>query len=124
MQRDLLLPLDYPLPSRSSIKNGGRIKPRLHIRDNIIHLRCRPGELYLGALTTQGQLTFFVYVDARVYDVDIVHDWMENIRAATLHYFDIDASEGRAARRDSGYNTSQADVHASLGEGGYLRARL
>ncbi|KAL5526131.1 hypothetical protein ACEPAG_7469 [Sanghuangporus baumii] len=85
--RDLLLPLHYPLSSASSAKDDARLSPRLHIRDNIIHLRCRPGELYLGALTTQEQLTFFVYVDARVYDLNIVQDWLEDVRAGTLHYF-------------------------------------
>ncbi|KAL5485657.1 hypothetical protein ACEPAI_6698 [Sanghuangporus weigelae] len=85
--RDLLLPLHYPLSSTSSARDSAQVRPRLHIRDNIIHLRCRPGELYLGALAMQEQLTFFVYVDARVYDLNIVQDWLEDVRAGTLHYF-------------------------------------
>lgn len=49
-------------------------------------LRCRPGELYLGAQTYHDQLLFFVHWDENVYEKDLVSDWLENVSQATYWY--------------------------------------
>ncbi|KAL5503782.1 hypothetical protein ACEPAH_7853 [Sanghuangporus vaninii] len=120
--RDSLLPLHYPLSSTSCAKDNAQVSPRLHIRDNIIHLRCRPGELYLGALTTQEQLTFFVYVDARVYDLNIVQDWLEDVRAGTLHYFGDGALD--VTETKSWNMSAAAGANANLGNDRPMLAKL
>ncbi|EJD06369.1 uncharacterized protein FOMMEDRAFT_165197 [Fomitiporia mediterranea MF3/22] len=81
--RDALFPLVYPLPSLSVAQSQ---PARLWVRDTEIYLRCRPGELYLGAFTSCGDLKFVTFVDANVYDPDIVQEWMEDVKAATVYY--------------------------------------
>ncbi|EJD06372.1 uncharacterized protein FOMMEDRAFT_165199 [Fomitiporia mediterranea MF3/22] len=82
--RDAIFPLEYAFGSGSAHLTSS--SGRLHVRDSVVHLRCRPGELYLGALTTRGELTFFAYTDTNIYDPALVREWMEDVRAATVHY--------------------------------------
>ncbi|KAL5494922.1 hypothetical protein ACEPAI_384 [Sanghuangporus weigelae] len=77
--RDAVLPYDYPY-------NMSTPRPRLHIVDAKRHLRCRPSELYLGAITQRKQLMLFTCVDLNAYEEDIVKEWLEEIRSAAIHY--------------------------------------
>ena len=80
-QRDLILSYEYPL------QNTQESPPvRLRIADYLIHLRCRPSELYLGALTMRGQMQFFSYSDANIYDPLIVKEWMDEVCNAAMYY--------------------------------------
>lgn len=83
--RDAILPYEYPIQTTSG-SNPARLPVRLRITDYIIHLRCRPSELYLGALTMRGQLQFFSYSDTNTYDPLIVEGWMEEVCNAAIHY--------------------------------------
>lgn len=106
---DTMLPSDYPLPSAHSLSplnplplplNAGRIldpphplpedvmhpTPVIHLRSMTINLRCRPGELYLGARTFKGSLTFFLFYDRNVFASNVVKEWMKEVRAATNWY--------------------------------------
>ena len=58
----------------------------LSIVTDILHLRCRPSELYLGAVTSRGKLMFFLYWDSNIYSDDLVREWAEEVRAAAVHY--------------------------------------
>lgn len=76
-QRDKLIPLEYPIASGP---------PRLRIVNYDSALRCRPTELYLGAVTSHGQLELFAHYDANVFEEEVVQEWVEEVRAATVHY--------------------------------------
>ncbi|KAJ7581242.1 hypothetical protein C8J56DRAFT_1168772 [Mycena floridula] len=75
-KRDGFLPLEYPIQ--------GSLKLRLLSAD--VHLRCRPGEVYLGALTMRRQLQLIVYWDANVYSYDIIGLWHKEVKKAVEHY--------------------------------------
>lgn len=84
LQRDHLIPHDYPYPLPLS---PGAAAPPVRFRLKITHdLRCRPGELYLGASTTRGQLSFFSHIDANSFDPGMVLEWMEEVKDAALFY--------------------------------------
>ena len=51
-------------------------------------LRCRPAELYLGAIMVQQRMVLFVYWDGNVYDETVVKTWMEEVQAATIHFLE------------------------------------
>ncbi|KAF5373659.1 hypothetical protein D9758_000627 [Tetrapyrgos nigripes] len=74
---DLLLPRDYPAGSGES---------QLHIHYSATHLRCRPGELYLGAATSRQQLRLNIYWDLNVYDKALVEEWFFDVKDAVRHY--------------------------------------
>ena len=61
---------------------------RLHMRHTSHHLRCRPDDLYLGALTSRGELEFFCHVDVSTFDEELVRDWLEEVKNATVAYLD------------------------------------
>ncbi|GJE91990.1 hypothetical protein PsYK624_081430 [Phanerochaete sordida] len=80
--RDALMPEAYPLPGA-----GAPPEPvRLRLHGAAHDLRCRMGELYLGALTWRGRLQFFAAFDARTYDEALVRAWTEEVRGATLAF--------------------------------------
>jgi len=78
--RDLLIPDEYPIQSQD---HSG---PTVRFERQKGHLRCRPAELYLGALMRHKKLEFFVYYDGNVFDERIVRLWVDEAKAATLHY--------------------------------------
>ncbi len=49
-------------------------------------LRCSPAEIYLGGLTRHKELEYVACYDGNVYDEKIVQLWMDEAKAATLHY--------------------------------------
>ncbi|KAL5535827.1 hypothetical protein ACEPAF_3921 [Sanghuangporus sanghuang] len=85
--RDAVLPYDYPYNVNVQYSfNISTPRPRLHIVDAKRHLRCRPSELYLGAITQRKQLMLFSCVDLNAYEEDIVKEWLEETRSAAIHY--------------------------------------
>lgn len=89
LQRDHLLPVGYPYTSPKESTAPARLRL---LRTNS-DLRCRPGELYLGAVTSRGHLSVFSCVDANTYDMNIVMEWMEEVREAVLFYLGRDDAE-------------------------------
>ncbi|EJD03599.1 uncharacterized protein FOMMEDRAFT_105696 [Fomitiporia mediterranea MF3/22] len=89
--RDLILPRDYPI--RKTPHDRDYPKPLLHILNSTVHLRCRPSELYLGALMSKRRIAFISYADINTYDEDDVKEWVEGVREACVHYL---GTEGRA----------------------------
>ncbi|KAH7886821.1 hypothetical protein F5I97DRAFT_1808183 [Phlebopus sp. FC_14] len=111
---DPLVPLEYPLPpthflsplcssqhpgragytcsacssplSPSSGKAFQMPTPTLQVVYWRTHLHTRPGELYLGASQCHSRLQYNVFFDANVFDEDVIREWMEEVRAATLWY--------------------------------------
>lgn len=80
-QSDHLMPLGYPLSGQ-----GQEHLPRLHVLSSIVRLRCRPGELYLGASSSRKQLHLTIDYDGNVYESDIVQEWLEEVKTATKIY--------------------------------------
>lgn len=105
---DHMFPLDYPLlvchplsplsPSPHPHRAGYPVSPvpedvirtcdtaRLHVECWHTHFRSRPGELYVGAVTSGKQLQYFTFYDENVYGADIVQELMGEIKEATLWY--------------------------------------
>lgn len=81
--RDHLLPREYPLPRGDM---APALSPRLRLLSAAHSLRCRPGELYLGASTSQGQMSIFTCIDANTWDPQLVLEWMEEVKDAALFY--------------------------------------
>lgn len=79
MQRDALIPTEFPLKAG---KEGARLRLRTVYHD----LRVCTSELYLGALTSKKQLTFFSCVDLNTFDEDLVCEWTEEVKEAALYY--------------------------------------
>lgn len=49
-------------------------------------LRCRPTELYLGSITKDNQLGFWVSWDENVYEETMVKEWLSEFKAAAEWY--------------------------------------
>ena len=81
MQRDLIIPREYAAPSAPP---GSA--PTLRLRAVRHLLRCRTGELYLGASTSRGMLSFFCCFDAGAYEDALVREWMAEVRDAALFF--------------------------------------
>lgn len=77
LQRDGVIPREYLSPE-------GKPMMTLHYASHL--LRCRPGELYLGASTSRGQLGFFCCVDISTHDIHLVEEWMEEVKQAALYF--------------------------------------
>jgi hypothetical protein len=58
----------------------------VQIASRKLHLRCRPGELYLGANTTQGQMQIVVFFDEHVYENAVAQEWLGEVRDAAVWY--------------------------------------
>lgn len=60
-------------------------------------LHCRPGELYCGASTDKdftstarpgkNVMAFYAFFDENVYEKELVHEWIDEVRNAAEHYF-------------------------------------
>ncbi|KAF5358407.1 hypothetical protein D9756_001501 [Leucocoprinus leucothites] len=74
---DGLYPEFYPLSGS---------KPVLRHVSTSVGLHTRPRELYLGAASGRGQLRINVYYDTKVYDADLVKEWLAEVKAAIQHY--------------------------------------
>jgi len=68
---DGLLPADYP---------------GLRLERDMTRLRCRPGELYLGARTQYGQMHIHVFFDGNVVEEDVAREWMDEVEMALEYY--------------------------------------
>jgi hypothetical protein len=62
----------------------------------MLHLRCRPSELYLGALTSRGALRFFCYADINVYEEATVREWVQEVADAAVAYLGDGVLDGQA----------------------------
>ena len=60
--------------------------PVIRVLEEMTHLRCRPGEFYMGATMTRKRLGFFCYFDENMFSQTIVREWAEDVRRAALHY--------------------------------------
>ena len=49
-------------------------------------LHTRPAELYLGALSSRGRLSMYVFYDGNVYEEEVVSEWLDEVRGAVLWY--------------------------------------
>ena len=43
------------------------------------HLHVRPAYFYLGAITTQGRLSFLLSWDGNVFDQSLIRDWFKEV---------------------------------------------
>lgn len=68
-------------------------------------LRCRPGELYLGAYTTRQRVKIFVFWDGNVYDREMVCEWITGVKEAFEWYLGQDEGET---------NSKGAEVYSKL----------
>ncbi|KAF8651476.1 hypothetical protein AX16_004775 [Volvariella volvacea WC 439] len=75
-----LLPHSYPSHEQHSAN------PVIQLLHAPTYLHCRPSELYLGAMTFQGQLELFIFWDRNVFDEAIVKEWLEEVRQAVGFY--------------------------------------
>ncbi|KAG5635532.1 hypothetical protein H0H81_010944 [Sphagnurus paluster] len=80
---DKLIPSHYPLATEGEEE---RTVPQLLLHKTQTRLHCRPAELYLGASTKRQQLHIHVFWDMNVYDEDVVKEWLEEVREATVVY--------------------------------------
>ncbi|KAF9076916.1 hypothetical protein BDP27DRAFT_1312824 [Rhodocollybia butyracea] len=76
---DHLVPPYYPRTSPSA----SQTRSTLHLIKSVTRLRCRPTELYLGAVTARGQLRLNVFWDENVYRREVVEEWLDEVRRAT-----------------------------------------
>ena len=51
-----------------------------------MHLYTHPAELYLGALTSRGELCMFIYYDRNVYEDEVVKEWSDEVKGAVMWY--------------------------------------
>lgn len=64
--------------------------PILHLLSSDLRLRCRPGELYLGASTFHSQLCLKFFWDGNVFDGATVKEWLDEVREAAIWYLGQD----------------------------------
>ncbi|KAK0463978.1 uncharacterized protein EV420DRAFT_1638899 [Desarmillaria tabescens] len=74
---DKLLPREFPV---------GGTSPRIYLRCSGLRLRCRPGEIYLGASTFRNELELVVYWDNNVTDRAIIEEWLQEVKNAASYY--------------------------------------
>ncbi|KAF8892521.1 hypothetical protein BD779DRAFT_1389516, partial [Infundibulicybe gibba] len=77
-QVDQLIPRAYPLSNKT--------EPFVHLELSGVILRCRPGELYLGASTSRKQLHMSIFWDKNVYEEGVVDEWLHEVRSAAETY--------------------------------------
>ncbi|KAJ7066375.1 hypothetical protein C8F01DRAFT_699069 [Mycena amicta] len=75
---DHILPLTYP--------QGQEQEHTVERLSSDMHLRCRPGELYFGAKTSQGVTEFWVFYDSNTYEDAVVREWLDEIHGAVEYY--------------------------------------
>lgn len=114
-QMDSILPLEYPIPAsnhlspRSTALHSAKAgiipylevitsdkiseqlprpnaKPLLHLVSSDLRLRCRPGEIYLGAFTANGQLHLKFFWDGNVFDDATVREWLDEVKDSAVWY--------------------------------------
>lgn len=66
------------------------MSPVLHLHGLNTRLRCRPTELYLGASTSRRRLALTVQSDANVFEDEIIAEWLDEVKKATLFYLGKD----------------------------------
>ena len=59
-------------------------------------LHARSEELYLGALTSRGQLNMYIFYDGNVYEEGVAREWLDEVREAVLWYL----GQTHPSRRD------------------------
>ncbi|KAK0503445.1 hypothetical protein EDD18DRAFT_1064752 [Armillaria luteobubalina] len=60
--------------------------PKIYLRCSGIRLRCRPGEIYLGASTFRNELELVVYWDNNVTEKAIIEEWLQEVKMAASYY--------------------------------------
>ncbi|KAK0463954.1 uncharacterized protein EV420DRAFT_1116955 [Desarmillaria tabescens] len=78
--------VDKLLPHEFSDPVSGKTS-RIHLRCSGVRLRCRPGEIYLGASTFRNELGLVVYWDNNVTDKTVIEEWLQEVKRATSYYF-------------------------------------
>ncbi|KAH7909778.1 hypothetical protein BJ138DRAFT_187093 [Hygrophoropsis aurantiaca] len=147
---DSLVPVNYPLPpthplsplspkhhphragylpvapssaTNSSEQTTTPAPPRLHVEYWRTHLHARFGELYLGASTSRKELQYFVFYDGNVFEQEVVKEWLDEVRDATMWYLGRPANLNGAGGVDSGAD-SEGDNRGIAGLGGRARSKL
>lgn len=86
-QIDAILPTHYPLASaQASPQEGPEAQHSLVLLSSDLRLRCRPGELYLGASTSNNKLHLKFFWDGNVFDDESVKEWLREVRDAVVWY--------------------------------------
>lgn len=60
--------------------------PRIVVENTMTHLHVYPGELYLNALTSRGQLEMYCFYDSYVYEEGMIKERLDEVREAVLWY--------------------------------------
>lgn len=91
---DRILPSHYPLDPENPINSSRKesdtsqrtIHPTLLLLSSDLRLRCRPGELYLGASTSNDKLHLKFFWDGNVFEDGAVKEWLDEVRDAVVWY--------------------------------------
>ena len=103
---DLILPSRYPLapnhPWSSQPKDhtgpplaksdSFAAQGIVHLVSSDLRLRCRPGEIYLGASTSNGKLHLKFFWDGNVFNDETVKEWLAEVKGAILWYLADDVT--------------------------------
>jgi hypothetical protein len=60
--------------------------PTIRIVKSWKKLSVHPAEFYLGAETKDQELSIYVSWDGKVFEDELVEEWLEEIRKATVYY--------------------------------------
>ncbi|KAJ3990388.1 hypothetical protein F5890DRAFT_1612321 [Lentinula detonsa] len=106
---------DHLVPPYYPCNTASKSSTTLHLVRSTTHLRCRPTELYFGASTAQGQLSFNMFWDENVYKREVVMEWLDEVRAATVWFLGVgEAEDGSTQLEKGGGITSPVVVMANL----------
>ncbi|PBK78347.1 uncharacterized protein ARMOST_03892 [Armillaria ostoyae] len=86
--------IDKLLPREFSDPIDGET-PKIYLRCSGLRLRCRPGEIYLGASTFRNKLELVVYWDNNVTEKAIMEEWLQEVKRAASYYL---LESGREAK--------------------------
>ncbi|KAK0483807.1 hypothetical protein IW261DRAFT_1591871 [Armillaria novae-zelandiae] len=86
--------IDKLLPREFSDPIGGET-PKICLRCSGIRLRCRPGEIYLGASTFRNELELVIYWDNNVTEEAVIEEWLQEVKMAASYYL---LESGREAK--------------------------
>ncbi|KAK0228722.1 hypothetical protein IW262DRAFT_1446276 [Armillaria fumosa] len=77
--------IDKLLPREFSDSIDGET-PKIYLRCSGIRLRCRPGEIYLGASTFRNELELVIYWDNNVTEKAMIEEWLQEVKMAASYY--------------------------------------
>ncbi|KAG9314850.1 hypothetical protein JVU11DRAFT_3947 [Chiua virens] len=131
---DLISPTEFPLPPTHPLSpyapvshplRAGYVNPPAQlpsvttapkiIMDSRPTMLCaHPGELYLGASSSQGRMKMFVYHDRNVFDDGVTKEWLDEVKAAVLWYLGQTHLSCRARRNGVDHDERHGGTQAKL----------